>query len=313
MRLASSSYMSATAATRRITPTLLSRSSSSLLDLCYHNLSFLNCDVGEERRQRQLPNVRYQNSQQLPQHQFQRQILQVQQQQQRCFSSRPNHNNDNNNRNNNSNRRNNNRNQRSPNQNGPLANEKLIQVLMKRSPTSNPKEVSIRLVIDRDQDPDTPNDIQILSLPEAIQISIEEGLDLIAASMESDPPTIRCSSLSKLKHKQEQREKQKLAEQRSKKKNKQQKSFRFKAGIDDHDLARKVEDMNKFLQQGLECEYTIFTKAYLMRQNANAGNDLSQRILDLVASFGTLKRPPSISPNGNHIRCILEPKRQSKK
>jgi translation initiation factor IF-3 len=197
---------------------------------------------------------------------------------------------------------------RKPNQKGtppPLANEKLIKVLMKRA--SNPKDVSVRVVIDEDQNPDSPNVVQVISLAEAIKLSVERDLDLIAATLDSDPPTIRCTQLSKLLYKREQSQKQNSQQQS---KRQQQKTFRFKAGIGDADLERKVKDMNKFLQQGLECEYTVFTKRFIMRSNINAGNELSDRVQELVAEHGVLKREPQTNETGNRLQCVLEPKKK---
>jgi translation initiation factor IF-3 len=202
-------------------------------------------------------------------------------QQQRMFSSR---------------RRND---QNKKNESGALANEHLIKVLMKKNPNATAKDLMVRLVIDEGHE--SPATVDVVSLADAIQISVDRMTDLIGTSLDSDPPVIRVTQLSKLEYKKEQ--------SKQKKPTNQKKAFRFRAGIDLHDLERKVKNLIKFLEQGLECDYSVFSKARLLRVNANAGMELVERIQELVSEYGDLKRPPQTSEQGNYIRVQLEPKK----
>jgi translation initiation factor IF-3 len=209
--------------------------------------------------------------------------------QQRSFSSRRN------NKNNSSNKK----------EAGPLANEHLIKVLMQKHKAAGigPEKVEVRLVID--EGPQAPATVQVCSVADAISISLDRMTDLIGTSLDTTPPVIRATQLSKLHYRKEQ------AASKNRQPTKQQKSFRFKAGIGDHDLERKIADMHKTLQKGMECEFTVFSKAKIRRLNANAGMELVQKIQALVANDGTLKRPPQLNDEGSFVRVQLEPIRKS--
>jgi translation initiation factor IF-3 len=181
---------------------------------------------------------------------------------------------------------------------GLLANERLIKVLMKNT-TKAAGDLMVRLVIDEGKD--LPSTVEVVSLTEAIEISLDRDTDLIGTSLNTDPPVLRATQLSKLEYKKKQ------AEAKNNKVTKLKKSFRFRAGIDDHDLERKAGVMISYLQKGLECEYTIFTKARMLRVNANAGMELVEKIQELVADCGQLKKAPSLNEQGNHLRVQLEP------
>lgn len=186
-----------------------------------------------------------------------------------------------------------------------LVNEALIEQVRRIYPNAKgPEEMTVRLVID--QGPEEPAKVEICSLAEAIAISLDRMTDLIGIAMKSDPPVIRAARLSKLEYEQ----KEKLAaNKKASAKSKQKKTFRFRASIDSNDLNRKIQDMTKFLQEGIECEYTVFSKARTLRENVEAGRELVERIQGLISHCAVLKRAPEENEVGNHIRVLLIPKK----
>ena len=185
-----------------------------------------------------------------------------------------------------------------------LANEELLVTLRKQFPNAKgPTEIEVRLVVD--EAGENPSTVQVCSLAEAIQLSLDRMTDLIGVTLKSDPPVIRAVRLSKLEYQKEQV----AAKQKSSSKSKQSKTFRFRAGIDANDLNRKIQTMTKFLEQGIECEYTVFSKARMLRENAVAGNELVERIQALVQDFAVQKKAPQTNEQGNHIRVCLVPKK----
>ena len=182
----------------------------------------------------------------------------------------------------------------------PLANEKLIKVLMKQNSGATPDDLMVRLVIN--EGPQDPSTVEIMSLADAIRVSVDRVTDLIGISLDSDPPVIKATDLAKLEFMKDQ-------QKTTKGPKKQQKSFRFRAGIDLNDLDRKVKDIKKFLEKGMDCEYSVFSKARMMRQNEMAGMELVDRIQELLKDHGVTKRPPQKNERGNMIRVLLEPKR----
>eukprot|EP00980_Cylindrotheca_fusiformis_P024442 scaffold11924_cov118-Cylindrotheca_fusiformis.AAC.3 len=186
-----------------------------------------------------------------------------------------------------------------------LANERLIATIMRRQGNISPSEVMVRLVID--EGPENPADVSVVSLAEAIEVSVDRMTDLIGTSLQSDPPVIRATDISKLEYRQQQSQ-----QKGSAKAKKQKKSFRFRAGISDHDLQRKLADLIKFLDRGLECDYSVFSKARLLRENPNAGMELVDRIQALLADHGQLKKPPQPNELKSFVRVHLIPKKTTK-
>jgi translation initiation factor IF-3 len=170
---------------------------------------------------------------------------------------------------------------------------------MKKHGSSTADEVDVRLVID--EGPDKPPTVDVVSLTEAIEIALERMVDLIGTEINKDPPVIRATQLSKLVYKKER------MASKNKSTGKQSKSFRFRAGIGDHDLERKLADMSKSLSEGLDCEFTVFSKRKLMRVNADAGKDLIARILNFLGDLAELKREPEHNEDGNFIRVSVVP------
>jgi translation initiation factor IF-3 len=176
--------------------------------------------------------------------------------------------------------------------------------LRKQFPKANgPTEIQVRLVVD--EAGETPSTVMVCSLAEAIEVSLDRMTDLIGVALNNDPPVIRAVRLSKLEYENEQA----VAKQKSAAKSRQAKTFRFRAGIDENDLHRKIQTMTKFLEQGIECEYTVFSKARTLRENSVAGTDLVDRIQEMLAGCAVQKRAPQTNEQGNHIRVCLVPKK----
>jgi translation initiation factor IF-3 len=186
---------------------------------------------------------------------------------------------------------------------GVLTNERLIQAIMRKQRATSPDDVEVRLVID--EGPEKPATVAVVSLSEAIQISIDRMTDLIETEISKDPPVIRATQLSKLEYKKEQTDK------KNKTQAKQTKTFRFRSGIGDNDLDRKLADLIKFLKQGLDCDFSVFSKRKMMLQNGNAGLELVERIKNLVGDLAELKKAPATNEAGTRITATFVPTRRN--
>ena len=185
-----------------------------------------------------------------------------------------------------------------------LANEQLVSQLIRNAGVSSADKVTVRLVID--EGPDAPSSIQIITLSEAITLSLDRELDLIGANVEGDPPVIRATQLAKLEYKHKQAQKK---NQQSSSNKKEQKSFRFKAGIDTNDLERKLDRLKGFLSKGHDCEFTVFARLRTLRENPNAGAELVDQIRALLSDYGDMKRPPQTNETKSFYRVQYEPKK----
>merc|ERR1711935_223182 len=135
---------------------------------------------------------------------------------------------------------------KSKNSSNVLSNEQLVSQLLRNASASSADKVTVRLVTD--EGPDTPSSVQVITLSEAIVLSLDRELDLIDANINGDPPVIRATQLSKLEYKQQQAQKK---QQQAASNKQEKKSFRFKAGIESNDLKRKLDRLKGFLSKDM--------------------------------------------------------------
>jgi translation initiation factor IF-3 len=184
---------------------------------------------------------------------------------------------------------------------GVLSNEKLIQAIVRQNRSASADTIQVRLVID-EVAPQKAT-VTVVSLSEAIQISLDRNTDLIGMQLNNDPPVLRATQLSKLEYQKAQ----KASKNSTTKSSSGSKSFRFHANIGTHDLERKVADMVQFLQDGRDCDFSVFSKRATMRVDTQAGMQLVDKIKSLVAHVANFKKPPTLNETGNNIQVKLEP------
>jgi len=180
-----------------------------------------------------------------------------------------------------------------------------VAQLIRNAAEASGDKVTVRLVVD--EGTDTPSSVQVITLSEAIELSLDRELDLIGVNITGDPPVIRATQLSKLEYKHEQAKKKQQQAASSNKK--ERKSFRFKAGIESNDLERKLARLKSFLSKGHECEFTVFSRLRTLRQNPNAGEELVEQIGKLIADVGDMKRAPQTDETKRFYRVQYEPKK----
>lgn len=198
-----------------------------------------------------------------------------QQHQQRFFSSRQQNNNNNN--------------RRQKKDKGPPINEVLVSFLVK-SKACDASDIPVRLVAHREGDDKAPV-TEVVSLLEAVNISVELGVDLIGINMTQDPPIIKAQDFDKLMYKTE-RSKSKANSNSSQK---AVKEFKFKANIADHDFDRKVDNTLKYLKKGHSCVLTLTSNFPARRKNPNVVVDMVERLtvrLGGAAVTGKVKLHP---------------------
>lgn len=86
----------------------------------------------------------------------------------------------------------------------------------------------------------------ILSKDEAIAIAADKGLDLVLVAPDSKPAVAKIMDFGKFKFEQEK----KLRDQKKKQKEIKQKEIQLSAAIGDHDIAVRVKNADKFLNDG---------------------------------------------------------------
>lgn len=118
---------------------------------------------------------------------------------------------------------------------------------MKRDPKRNRLRVNEQIRI-REVRVIGPEGQQLGILPtkEALQAAKSYGLDLVEIAPKSRPPVCRIVDYGKMRYEQTKKEKLKKKKQSQQ----QSKTIQLKPNIGDNDLARKINDIGKFLDKG---------------------------------------------------------------
>lgn len=186
---------------------------------------------------------------------------------------------------------------------GPLVNEHLIRSLMEDHDADDSNSIQIRLMVDRGRD--IKAEVKIVSLTEAISISVEEVKDLVEINLNQDIPVVKCIDYKKFMYEQS-----KKGGMTSGGGNKATKQFSYKAGIEDDDLQRKVRNMVEYLQKGHPCQVTITSNRRNLKDDQNAVETTLERIVILVGEDGSPQGNLKKNDYNNRGSLLIQPSRR---
>mmetsp|Transcript_22193 Transcript_22193/g.48162 ORF Transcript_22193/g.48162 Transcript_22193/m.48162 type:complete len:339 (-) Transcript_22193:3982-4998(-) len=227
--------------------------------------------------------------------------------------------------------------------NAPLLNEHLIAQLMehnvKNSTAQNvsPETSEVRLIVDfgrnankskgtasssddddSDSDDEDTSNIssnpspQIVTINEAISIAHNHGLDLMEVTLKSNPPVIKAVDFDKYIYEQKRKE-SKLSKDKSKGgaiSDKPLKEFKFRAGIDNHDLERKASNMIKYLDKGHAIRVTLTARQRSLNADAKAIETTLDRVKELVGDKAVEVRGMKSNDRGSYGSLLLHPNKK---
>ena len=142
----------------------------------------------------------------------------------------------------------------------------------------------------------------ILSLAEAVAKAQEAGLDLVAVSMNSNPPVARITEFAKFLYDQKQREKR----QRKNTKEVEVKELRFGPNIGDHDLDIRIERAKDFLKAGNKIKINCQFKGRMIT-HPEVGKAKIARMLQELEDLIEIERAPY--HEGRSVIALLQPKK----
>jgi translation initiation factor IF-3 len=147
----------------------------------------------------------------------------------------------------------------------------------------------------------------VMSLAEAIQLSLDEGKDLVEISIDQEIPVVTISSLRGIAY---QSSKAKKGSKVSATTSSQLKEVTMKAGIADNDLHRKVTEIMKFIEKGHACTVTVRAGRKFTRVNENAAHDAVQRVLLLIHDKVEMVLAPEVSLSKNMAQFRVRAKKK---
>ena len=143
------------------------------------------------------------------------------------------------------------------------------------------------------------------TLPEALQIAREQGLDLVEVADKADPPVCKIMDYGKYKYEQDQRRK----ESRRKATSVVIKEMKFRPKIDGHDYETKMKHVERFLAEGSKVKLTIMFRGREMA-HPELGRRILERVADRVAELAIVEAAPR--QDGRNMTMVLNPTRRPK-
>lgn len=146
----------------------------------------------------------------------------------------------------------------------------------------------------------------VLPLADAVKRAQDQGLDLVAVSLQANPPVAKIVEFAKFLYDQKQREKR--ARQNTKEVD--VKELRFGPNIGDHDLEIRINRAKQFLEDGDKLKINIQFRGRMITHQ-DVGRTKMQRMLSELADFADIERGPVME--GRSLLAFLQPKKKQPK
>ena len=142
--------------------------------------------------------------------------------------------------------------------------------------------------------------IGIMTMPEALRIAQEQGLDVVEIASSAKPVVVKIIDFKKFKYEESKKE----AEARKKTKETITKEIWLTPNMAEHDLNVKLARVKEFLTDGDRVKLTVkFTGRQMA--HTNLGFELLKRIFENVADLGQKDREPRLE--GRRIVTQIAP------
>jgi len=145
----------------------------------------------------------------------------------------------------------------------------------------------------------------VKTLPDALGIAREQGLDLVEVAANAEPPVCKIMDFGKYKYEQDQRRK----ESRKKASNVVIKEMKFRPKIDTHDYDTKMKHVERFLEEGSKVKLTIMFRGREMA-HPELGRRILERVAERVAEIAHVESAPK--QDGRNMTMVLNPIRKPK-
>ena len=148
---------------------------------------------------------------------------------------------------------------------------------------------------------DAGEQLGIVPIREALQLSLEKGLDLVEVAPSAKPPVCRLMDYGKYKFEQNKREK----EARKKQTVITTKEVKLRPNIEEHDFQVKAKNARKFLMAGDKVKLTIMFRGRQIT-HPELGEKLSIKMAEQLSDISVVDRKPKIE--GRNMVTMLLPK-----
>ncbi len=142
--------------------------------------------------------------------------------------------------------------------------------------------------------------IGILPVERALEIAVEQGLDLVEVAPMARPPVCRIMDYGKFKY-EEQR---KAREARKKQHHVQLKEVKMRPGIEEHDFEFKTRHARRFLEEGNKVKVTMMFRGRQMA-HPELGREVLDRVVEELSDVAKLESSPMMEARS--MTMVLAP------
>ncbi len=136
---------------------------------------------------------------------------------------------------------------------------------------------------------------------EALAEASKRDLDLIEVAPNADPPVCRIMDHGKFRYEQQKKAK----EAKKKSRQTQVKTIRLRPNTDDHDVAFKMRNANRFLSKGDMVKFNVIFRGPELRHK-DIGRAQLEKFIEGCAEHGEVEQPPRME--GRRMTMMLRPK-----
>jgi len=137
-----------------------------------------------------------------------------------------------------------------------------------------------------------------MSIREALAVAREHDLDLVEVAPNADPPVCRLLDYGKYLYERTKKEKEARRAQRTR----EIKEIRLRPKTGDHDIAHKVRDAHRFLQEGCKVKVRVRFRGREIT-HPEVARDLLKRIAADLEDVGHVEQ----QPEGRTMLMVLSP------
>ena len=149
------------------------------------------------------------------------------------------------------------------------------------------------------------NSLGIMQVREALNMAMEQHLDLVEIAPKANPPVCRIMDFGKYRYEQQKREK----EARKKQKVISVKEVKLRPNIEQHDFDVKLKNAVRFLEEGNKVKVTIMFRGREL-SHPELGREILGRVAEQLKDSVSIERDAKLE--GKNMIMILAPKAASK-
>jgi translation initiation factor IF-3 len=148
---------------------------------------------------------------------------------------------------------------------------------------------------------------RVVSVPEALVIAEEKGLDLVEIAPNADPPVCRIVDYQKFLYEKKKKEK----EAKSKSAKQVLKEIRFGPNTDEHDFNFKVKHAMKFLEEGAKVKAYVHFKGRTIAYKEK-GEIILLKFAQALEEYGKVELLPKLEGNRMFLHLAPLPRKGGK-